>query len=601
MLDLKMRRRPHNVVAAVLFFSFCAYTFIRIATRPPLLETLEPTPGEEKTSTPVTWEELPTITGGPKPKSAPGTSSHPISYLMTDAQKEFEQVKKRQSTSLEAAVKEYRRRYGMPPPPHFDKWYEFAKSNGVQLVDEFDTIYDLITPFWGLQPKTIRSRVKEALGFDNGLVGVAIRNHEVTHTESGLEWQQNATKGMMEKFIKYLPDMDLAFNIHDEPRVMIPHDDLSRLVDKAKKETMAALNANTRLVNDFSARAPELNDGRSFEETKLSRFNVFPHQATWTNSRMSCPPDSPARILDDERADDLSKYGVSDLGFIYNMTAMSDICFTPSLSSSYGFFDRPNTYKVVHDLFPIFSQSKVSSYADIVYPSPWYWYEKVAYNEGMDKPWNQKDDSLYWRGSTTGGFSRSGHFVQKINSKAEAKIMVNNGDSWEAKEVPRGDYRDLIDVHFSHVGQCDPGDCEAQVQFFDVVDHVEQQDAWGYKYLLDIDGNAFSGRFYAFLQSHSLTFKLALFREWHSEWLKPWVHFVPMSLQGDDWLENVRFFNDSSSADAGQKMAAASREWANKMVRKEDMEAWFFRLLLEYARVIDDNRANLGFDPSNRE
>lgn len=596
-----MRRRQTIVIAALVFFVFCTYSLLRISPgdRPPSDGPHDQQPSTPKPPPePIVWEDPPEVKGGPKPKAAKSTAAHPIEHLVGDARREFDETRGQQSKSLEAAVKEYRRRYQMPPPPNFDKWFEFARKNGVQLVDEFDTIYDLITPFWGLKPKTIRARAKEALGYDNALIGVAIRDRQVTHVEGGQEWQQNATKGMMEKFVQFLPDMDLAFNIHDEPRVVVPHDDLARLVDRAKHTNMPAANAVAAPANDFSPRAPELGPGGGFEETKLSRFNVFAHQATWTNSRMSCPPDTPARILDeDERRDDRSRYGYSDLGFVYNSTAMSDICLTPSLSSTYGFFERPNAYNIVHDLFPIFSQSKISSYNDIVYPSPWYWYERVAYEEGKDRPWADKEDKLYWRGSTTGGFSRNGgwrrhhrqHFVQKINARDNAMIMVDAREAgaeaadWQPREVPRGEHRDIVDVHFSHVGQCDPGDCDAQIGFFDVVDHVEQQDAWAYKHLLDIDGNAFSGRFYAFLQSHSMTFKLAVFREWHYEWLKPWVHYVPLSIQGEDWLEAVRFFaTDAGGKKEAAKIAEASRDWANKVVRKEDMEAWFFRLLLEY-------------------
>lgn len=589
-----MRRRQYLVVAAIIFFCFCAYSLQRLPPSPSTPKPDDPKPAPTQPPSPAVWEDPPIIKGGPKPKEAPDSGSHPIRFLIDDAERDLAAKRKSQSKTLEDAVKEYRRRYGMPPPPHFDKWFAFAKSNGVQMVDEFDTIYDLITPFWGLKPKTIRSRAKEALGGDNNLVGVAIRNHEVTYIQGGLEWQQNATKGMMEKFIQYLPNMDLAFNIHDEPRVVVPHDDLARLVKKAKDETMPAANKNERPTNDFSMDAPELNDGRSFDETKKSRFNVFAHQPTWTNSRMSCPPDSPARILeDDERSDDLSRYGMSELGFVYNATAISDICLTPSLSSTYGFFDRPNAYNVVHDLFPIFSQSKISSYGDLIYPSPWYWYEQVAYDEEKDVAWKEKANKLYWRGSTTGGFSRNGgwrrqhrqHFVQKINARDQVKIMVNHGGNenphWEVEEVPRSEYSDLVDVQFSHIGQCDPGDCEAQIQFFNPVEHVDQQDAWKSKYLLDMDGNAFSGRFYAFLQSRSLVFKLAVFREWHYEWLKPWAHYIPLSLQGDDWLEAVRFFDDNERNSEAERIAMAGRDWANKVVRKEDMEAWFFRLLLE--------------------
>ncbi|PHH91079.1 hypothetical protein CDD83_1707 [Cordyceps sp. RAO-2017] len=610
-----MRQRQCTILVVIVFAAFCIYSVLRLphdgarVVVAPSRKQLRPADSHG----PDPWLDVPLPQGGPKPRPPPGTTAHPISYLLQEARQELDEVKNRQSKTLPDAVAEYRRRYGMPPPPHFDKWFDFAQSNNVQLVDEFDAIHDLLTPFWGLKPKTIRERVREALGTDNMLLGLAIRNHRVSHMAGGADWQRNATEGMMDKFIQFLPDMDLAFNVHDEPRVMVPHDDLARLVHKAKTEAMPASNATASPVDDFSPRPPELGDGASFEETKLTRFNTFSHQPTWTHSRMSCPPDSPARILEeDERTDDRSRYALSDLGFVYNATAMSDICLTPSLSARYGFFDRPNAYNVVHDLLPIFSQSKISSYNDIIYPSPWYWYKKVAYEEERDRPWEQKQDKLYWRGSTTGGFSRRGgwrrqhrqHLVQKINAGDQALIMVHGdgggdggGPRWAAKEVPRGDYRDLIDVYFSHVGQCDPGDCEAQAQFFDIKDRAEQQDAWAYKYLLDMDGNAFSGRFYAFLQSNSLTFKLAVFREWHAEWLRPWAHYVPLSPQGDDWLEAVRFF---AGADAeARDVAAASRDWANKVVRREDMEAWFFRLLLEYARVIDDARERIGFDPSS--
>lgn len=594
-----MRQRQRIILTALVFLSFCIYAIFRLPHHGTRWVT-DPKPAQKPPPStqdprPEQWEEAPRPKGGPEPKPALDTSSHPIWHLLNGAQRDLAQVKSRQSETLEDAVAEYRRRYGMPPPPHFDKWFAFARRSKVQLIDEFDTVHDLLTPFWGLKPSTIRSRVREALGNDNMLMGLAIRGHSVSLAQGGPEWQRNATEGMMASFLEYLPDMDLAFNIHDEPRVMVPHDDLTRLVRKARTENMAASNANPNPTNDFTARAPELNSGQAFVESKLTRFNTFSHQPTWTHSRMSCPPDTPARILEeDERTDDLSKYGFGRLGFVYNATAMSDICLTPSLSASFGFFDRPNAYSVVHDLFPIFSQSKVSSYNDIIYPSPWYWHMKVAYEEDKDRPWAEKHDKLYWRGSTTGGFSRSGgwrrqhrqHLVQKINAGDQALIMENVGGAasprWEARQVPRGDYRKFIDVSFSHVGQCDPGDCDAQAQFFDVKKRAKQHDAWAYKYLLDVDGNAFSGRFYAFLQSKSLTFKLAVFREWHGEWLKPWAHYVPLSPQGDDWLEAVRFFSNGSLGNGeAEKMAVASREWANKVVRKEDMEAWLFRLLLE--------------------
>ncbi|GAO18427.1 hypothetical protein UVI_02046950 [Ustilaginoidea virens] len=629
-----MPRRPLSVIATFFFFAICLYSALRTSRHEiqlVLKQNARPSSGqrtpkhaapprhEQQPTTAIAgttaeaetayddgketsaWEDAPAVAGGPKPVAVPDPEQHPVRYLIAGAKRQLAEMTQRQSGSLKDAVHEYRRRYGIPPPPHFDKWFQFAKDNKVVLVDEFDTVHALMTPFWGLKPSTIRLRAREALGYDNSLIGIAIRDRDVSHMEGGTEWQRNATYGMLRKFLPHLPDMDLAFNIHDEPRVMVPHDDLTRLVHKAKHVNMPASNATKKPINDFSSASPELSRKMVFEQVKRTRFNSFGRQATWTHSRMSCPPSSPARILEeDERWDDLSQYGMGELGFVYNVTAMSDICLTPSLGSAHGFFDRPNVYKVVHDLFPVFSQSKVSSYNDIVYPSPWYWYDKVKYRKEEDVSWSEKESKLYWRGSTTGGFSRHGgwrrqhrqQLVKKINAGGQAKIMTmtmtmtNQGrdakPGWGVVTVPRAQLDTLVDVSFSHVGQCDPGDCKAQQAFFNVTDRAGQADAWKHKYLLDMDGNAFSGRFLAFLQSMSQTFKFALFREWHNEWVKPWAHYVPLSLQGDDWLEALHFFSrsDLGAADA-ETMAAESRDWAGRALRKEDMEAWFFRLLLE--------------------
>ncbi|KAK3674625.1 hypothetical protein LTR78_005347 [Recurvomyces mirabilis] len=536
---------------------------------------------------------------------------HPVDQLVRDAEASFMSTLQRQSQTLEAAVVEYKRRYALPPPPNFDKWFDFAKRKGVQLIDEYDTIYHSLLPFWALPPATIRARVREALGFGgNNLMGVLIRNGKAVHVEAGPEWMQAAVVGMMEQFVEFLPDVDLAFNVHDEPRVVVPHDELSRLVRIAVNQSLPAALAHAAPRNAFSPRPDDVKNSKRIAEVKTTRFNVFAHQPTWIPSRMSCSSDSPARSLDDNTSDNLTAYALDDLGFVYNHTAFSDICNSPSFGSSHGFFDRPNAFNVIHELFPIFSQSKMSSFQDILYPSPWYWYGKVSYDSKQDYDWKAKINSLWWRGSTTGGFSRDGGWrrqhrqkmVGKLNALDQAMVL---GDvkktpedlpEWTTKSVSRQEYKDIIDVHFSHVGQCDPGDCDAQREFFDVKPPVDQQDAWKYRFLLDVDGNAFSGRFYAFLKSHSLTFKMAVFREWHEEWIMPWVHYIPLSLKGEEVLETVRYLSaESEGKSQAIRMAEGSREWAGKVLRNEDFEVWFFRLLLEYGRIVDDNRETIGF------
>ncbi|OCK82238.1 glycosyltransferase family 90 protein [Lepidopterella palustris CBS 459.81] len=597
------RRGTARAKRIVLFLAIVSYTgvFVHFSYRNITLRSVD-------TSTaPIIAITPPVNLYDPVPLDT--KKGHPVDQLIRSAEKDFQSLLAGQSKTLADAVTEYRHRYGIPPPPQFERWFEFAQRAGVQLIDEFDTINEALLPFWALKPSTIRARVREALGSnENHLIGLMIRDGKAVKIENGPEWQQQATMGMITNFVQHLPDMDLAFNIHDEPRVVVPHDQLSRLIEIARDQTRPAAFGKDSPRNAFSKRPDDMNNGQRFDEAKTTRFNQFAHQQTWTHSRLSCSPNSPARSYDDNAADNLTSYAIGELGFVYNASAFADICNSPSLRQTYGFFERPNAFNIVHDLIPIFSQSKVSSFQDILYPSPWYWFGKVGYDEERDTTWENKTNNLYWRGSTTGGFSRNGgwrrqhrqHVVQRLNAPDKAKILINRGredaPDWQVKEVQRRDYADLIDIKFSHVGQCDPGDCDAQKEFFDVVERVDGQDAWQHKHLLDMDGNAFSGRFYAFLKSQSLVYKMAVFQEWHKEWLMPWVHYIPLSLRGDEWLELVRYFSGEEEGKIqAPRMAMQGREWASKVLRNEDFEVWFFRLLLEYGRLIDEDREFIGY------
>lgn len=61
-------------------------------------------------------------------------------------------------------------------------------------------------------------------------------------------------------------------------------------------------------------------------------------------------------------------------------------------------------------------------------------------------------------------------------------------------------------------------------------------------------------------------------------------------------MEAVKYFDQ---VDEGKvqavRVADAGREWARKVLRNADFEVWFFRLLLEYGRVVDDARERIGF------
>ena len=70
---------------------------------------------------------------------------------------------------------------------------------------------------------------------------------------------------------------------------------------------------------------------------------------------------------------------------------------------------------------------------------------------------------------------------------------------------------------------------------------------WSYKYLIDLDGMSYSGRFLAFLASDSVPLKSTVYEEFFTDWIQPWygvlvsfdlsyltkfifrVHFIPLS------------------------------------------------------------------------
>ena len=539
------------------------------------------------------------------PATARLVTEHPVELLVSNAEREFNVTRKRQSGSLAEAVKEYKKRYGLAPPPHFDAWYTFATERNAQLIDEFDGIHHGLLPFWGLEPRVIRERTRRVLGREGSyLMGVSIRNSRVRAIGRGQgDFQFNGTIKMIEKYARWLPDMDLAFNVHDEPRVLIPHEDLEALLKMARKNIAAV-----RPTNNFSSISPaDLGSGASYRPTVDTYFTDLTHQLTWTHTRMSCPPSSPARNLVPNTPDNIIAYSTDFLGFITNTTAFSDLCLSPSLSST---FNRFNSYDVSLDLIPIFTPSKLSSFQDILYPSTYYYTEKVHYDNEVSVPWDEKDPRLYWRGSTSSGWAEQGSWphllrqsvVIRLTSKESVQTLQKQNESatspstWVSQELPASAFEGTFDIQLTEIKNCAEADCEAQVAFFNVTEKEPQEEAWKARYLLDMDGNAFSGRFYAFLRSRSLPFKLAYFREWHAERLHPWVHYVPVGREVREVAELVRYFEEEvEGREIARRLANNGHEWAEQALRKEDMEICMFRLLLEYGRLVDDDRQNLGY------
>lgn len=500
-----------------------------------------------------------------------------------EASADFNKVLARQSRTLEEAVREYKLRTGMHPPPKFDQWFAFAQEKKVQLIDEFDTIHNLIKPFWGLPPSVIRQNARNAIRAENSpYAAFMIRNGELLRTLFG-GWFAEPLAEVLQIFAHNLPDMDLVFNYFDEPSVIVPHDQLAQLVSQPFK-----MKSNPK--NSFSKAPSDLID----ELTPVYGTNIINlgRETVWGQLTQSCPLDSPARSVNGG-ADNTTSYATSPLGFIYNTTAFTDVCNQPSLPLHHGFFDRPSTMHLCSALVPVFSVAKVSTFNDILFPSPWYYSDRVAVDDRWDMDWELKQNQVHWRGSTTTGYGANGgwrrhhrqRFVTALNNiKNPVDILKKMDGAWIEDRMSPTDAETLFDVKFTGISEDATEEAqEEQRQEFDIVQREEQQDLWKWKFLLDVDGHGLSGRFYAMMKSNSLVFKCTMFREWHDEWLWPWVHYIPLGLEGSDWFETVRYFALEETGQLNAKrIATDSRDWSRKVLRKDDMVVWMYRLLLEY-------------------
>ena len=84
---------------------------------------------------------------------------HPIPQLMAEAEENFKQMLSRQSTTLKKAVVEYQRRYGRNPPKGFDQWWDFTRKHNVKIVDDYDAVFEDLSPFWDMSGEEFRARV----------------------------------------------------------------------------------------------------------------------------------------------------------------------------------------------------------------------------------------------------------------------------------------------------------------------------------------------------------------------------------------------------------------------------------------------------------
>ncbi|KAI0404535.1 glycosyltransferase family 90 protein [Xylaria palmicola] len=557
------------------------------------------------------------------------TASHPIDDLINEAHILHANLLKERSFDVATAAARYRARRGRHPPPGFDAWVSYALEHDAIVVESFfDRIHADLAPFWGIEPRITAER---AAGYEHS---VNVRGGVVNttgSTEGHVPWLQ-LWSGLIEEAAPFLPDVDMPINYMDESRIMVPWEDVRTLVEK-EQASRATRPANNTVQSYTGLAAVDAKKKKGGEQPPSPEWVGGNY---WDLTRAACGPDAPSRAVEalptfespPEFPQDWQPEFAYE-GYVRNYTASLDPCQQPHLRGLHGTFIEPLTTSTSKELVPLFGGCKLATNNDILIPGAMYLTDDPMYSGGDSHgpPWARKRTGAVWRGVASGGRNKREnwrHFqrhrlVEMLNSTAVSRAEAAKTRRAETFEMPPLDRYDGSGsggfarrlregrigrwlTGFANAGftelLCFPADsgCAYVAPHLSKVPGIPMQEQYAYKFMPDVDGNSFSARFRGFLLSTSLPIKASIYAEWHDDRLVPWLHFAPMDNTFQDLYAILDYFSRDARGDkAARFIAEEGRAWSSKVLRREDMLLYVWRLLLEFARVCDEKRDQLGY------
>lgn len=507
----------------------------------------------------------------------------------------------------------------------------FARKKNVHNVDDFQQITGDLRPFWAIPPAEIRQMAAQLQSSD-GIDGVQIRNKNVVYSPTE-GWRIETLRKSIKRIARYMPDMDIALNIMDQPRVMVSFEDTQEYLRTEALTRNLPIDVQDRFTPGMDYLFKK---GSSNQDGVDPSWFSIAGKPYMDFAREACSPDSPARN-DNFTAEDADKlYKSPTGGFVTNFTASSDLCTVgPVLGDQHGFLFSASSNLITRKLIPVFSECKVSVNNDILFPANMYFLndKRYVYNPRYDYAWEDKADTLLWRGVTSGGVQladnwhhmhrqRFVHITNSTEMRSETVSILSETSMERHHEnssfQPTKFSMDHFDVGFTEASGCIPN-CSFYDNALTYKEPAPFSQQFKSKYLVDIDGHSFSGRWRAFQLSKSLGIKATIFREWHDSRLFAWRHFVPMDNRYNDLYGLMTYFlglNPQASPDdafssggpyirehdfEAEVIASQSREWAHHALRNADLDIYLHLLLLEYGRIIDDNRDTIGYSGDGSE
>ncbi|KAI1774715.1 glycosyltransferase family 90 protein [Hypoxylon cercidicola] len=558
---------------------------------------------------------------------------HPVDDLVYKSRVEADRWLRHASvsTTLKLAVAEYKdRHHGRDPPPNFDKWFEYAQKHKSLVIDRFDQIEKDLLPFWGMTPQQIQNGFEKLKGLpDIGIITIA--DGKVSHNRPKDIYHEATMEDILwliTPFAEYLPDMSIAINLKERPRILVPWDDVHRLTMAGSQSRFQLLPNRLRTRRDDSVLAEGnlINTSRAPLRSTSSTHPYISTKKFRQLKALACPPGSAARggVQWDVRDFCPSCVKPHSQGqFLEDWEMFLDPCHQPDIFNLHDFHTTPHLDDLHQDLLPLFSRSKTDSFSDIIIPINNIW----AFLETEMTPFDKKKDIVVWQApasesrvvtprSLVGGHRhRLAHLANNASAGDEVSMLLgvqaDGKTKFQYEQTPTREANGPLPFEFAFTNPesrpCEDASCQLLLREFG---SREVRNVLDNRYVMLVDSaDGPPHHLLPVLRSTSVPVLSSIFREWFTERLLPWVHFVPVDPRYHALHSTMAYFiglknrgpingrpqlTDGRLEDAGW-IAQQGSKWANKAIRGEDMAIYMFRLLLEWGRIINEDRDNLGF------
>lgn len=515
----------------------------------------------------------------PAPPNNLNHHEHPVEVLMRNAQASYDDMMQRQSMNVTAASNEYRRRYGIEPPPGFAEWFDFAHEMDAPIIDEYDMIHNSLAPLRVLSGKDIEKAMQTVVNLPDSHVWKCTYKAKTRQTTCR-HFSRTFDRYVHDVFNAWLGggdfgggvpnttvhlDVDVTFLVNhlDEPRVLLPGD----------------------TDNDNDKYSVNILDNKPV-------YDILTQHCATQQQQQQFSTNTTAEI-----GPTVDTFGIP---FVTDRQAAADLCLHPEYKDMHGMLASPVSFPLIQGIVPIISCGALSSMGDILYPSPAYSEPEFMYDPAHDIPWEKKKNTVYWAGSTTGAYAQDTRTWRGFHRHRVVALAQNLEHSQHAyltddRGPPRRVFSSFLngrifDIAFTRVFHCDHRACRAMRSYFRQRPWAGRDDALQSRLVFGVDGNGISGRYYKLVASGSAPLKQTLLKEWHDERLVPWVHYFPVSQGMEEVPELVSYLTSKRGDRAARTVAENGHRWFAQAMRPADRAVYVYRLLLELARLQDPDR-----------